>query len=314
MTQENPPHFVITSVAEQHRLLALPAPPHPLVSVLQFDELRPPPTTTWSGLLSTGFYTVAVKKNCPCKTAYGQLRYDFDHGVLSLVAPGKAVLWNAADSLPPAGWLLLVHPDLIRRYALAHRLKSYSFWHYAAHEALHLSAAEEATLDNLLLGLQQECRAAPAGFSEEMVVTYFDLLLQYANRFYNRQFASRRLAGRELLAQLDAALYSYLNSEQTTENGVPTAHYLAGQVHMSASYLTDLLKRLTGQSTQQYIHGKLLDKAKELLGASKWSVAEIAYCLGFEHPQSFSKLFKQKTGLSPLQFRQASHHAASRAA
>ena len=201
----------------------------------------------------------------------------------------------------------MVHPDFLHQYALEQQVKSYSFFHYAAHEALHLSPNEITTLERLFQGLQQEYQSTIDEHSQDLSVSYIALLLQYANRFYHRQFITRKRMNTDLLARLDALLYGYLNTGLGQEQGLPTARYLAEHLHLSVSYLNDLLKKQTGLTTQQYIHGKVIEKAKGLLASSALSVSEIAYSLGFEYAQPFSKLFRRKTQVSPLQFRQSSN-------
>lgn len=298
--------FIISSVAEQHRLLGLPQPEHPLLSVVRFEDLKPVAADV-AGIFSTAFYTIALKSYCPCKAKYGHHAFDFDQGVMTFAAPGQLHTWEAGDAFPATGWLLVVHPDFLHHSAVEQRLKSYGFFYYATHEALHLSPREAATLKRLFQGIRQEYESSIDEHSQELSVSYISLLLQYANRFYHRQFITRKRLNTDLLTRLDALLYGYLNGELGKERDLPTASYAAEHLHLSVSYLNDLLKKQAGQTTQQYIHGKVIDHAKGLLASSALSVSEIAYSLGFEYAQSFSKLFRQKTRVSPLQFRHSSN-------
>jgi AraC-like DNA-binding protein len=304
MKRSSPAPYLIQSVSEQHRLLGLPSPDHPLLSVVSFEELRPTPVAE-PVPFAMGFYTVTLKKNCTCKLKYGQQYFDFDRGVLSFIAPGQVLTVEANSVPPPSGWLLVFHPDFLRNYPLGQKIKAYGFFHYALHEALHLSEKEEETLEALFQSIRRESRGAIDSFSQDVLISYLDLLLHYANRFYNRQFLTRQHAHTDLVIQLETLLTAYLSSEQLSENGLPTVRFVAEQLNTSPKYLSDVLKKTTGQTAQQHIHQKLMDKAQELLTLSRESVSEIAYQLGFDHAQSFSKLFKQKIGRTPLEFRNA---------
>jgi AraC family transcriptional regulator, transcriptional activator of pobA len=187
---------------------------------------------------------------------------------------------------------------------LAQAIKEYGFFSYAVNEALHLSEKEEAMIASIMLNIEQEYRAAIDSFSQDVMVSHMELLLTYANRFYNRQFITRKHAHNDLLIRLEALLSDYFKGDHVREMGLPTVQYISDQLNMSPNYLSDTLRQLTGQSTQQHIHDKLIEKAKESLTTTSLSVSEIAYQLGFEYPQSFSKLFKSKTRVSPLEFRQ----------
>lgn len=299
----NSPH-VIQSISEAHRLLGLPKPEHPLVSVVSLKDVN----DTGQCLMGSfvyNFYSICIKKNFKGKLKYGQNHYDFDEGVMTFFSTGQVITAEAADSPDFAGWWLLIHPDFLRNYPLAATIKRYGYFSYAVNEALHVSEKEEALVETILKNIQQEYRSVIDSYSQDVIVSHIDLLLNYANRFYNRQFITRKHAGNDLLTKLEALLTDYFSGETVRERGLPTVQYLAEQLHLSPNYLSDLLRTLTGQSAQQHIHDKLIEKAKEVLTTTTLSVGEIAYQLGFEHPQSFSKLFKNKTHLSPLAFRQS---------
>jgi AraC-like DNA-binding protein len=201
------------------------------------------------------------------------------------------------------GWWLVIHPDFLWNYPLAKRIKEYGYFSYAVNEALHLSVKEEVTVTGILEGIEQEYRTAIDDFSQNVIVSQLELLLNYADRYYHRQFITRKVANHDILNRLEALLEEYISSGKGQEQGLPSVQYLSQELHVSSHYLTDLLRKLTGQNTQQHIHDKLIEKAKEKLTTTNLSVSEIAYELGFEHPQSFSKLFKSKTNLSPLAFK-----------
>lgn len=299
--QPNSPH-IINSVSELHRLLSLPKPEHPLISLMNFSDIKDhTPETNQSVILN--FYTIAIKKGFKGKMKYGQHYYDFDEGIMSFISPGQIISQrNTADN-PPAGWCLNIHPDFIRNYPLGKQIKNYGFFSYAVHEALHLSDKEEAMIETIMQNILQEYTSSIDIYSQDVIISHIELLLNYSNRFYNRQFITRKAASNDLLVNLEALLADYFNSNKVQESGLPTVNYISGKLNLSSNYLSDMLRALTGQSTQQHIHNKLIEKAKEILMTTSLSVSEIAYGLGFEHPQSFNKLFKSRTDLTPLQFR-----------
>ena len=294
--------YTINSVSELHRLLLLPKPVHPLISLVNFSDIKNhSPETNQSIILN--FYTIAIKIGFKGKMRYGQHYYDFDEGIMSFISPGQIISQRSAEDHPPAGWCLNIHPDFIGNYPLGKQIKNYGFFSYAVHEALHLSEKEEAMVEAIMQNILQEYTSSIDIYSQDVIISHIELLLNYSNRFYNRQFITRKNASNDLLVNLEAMLTDYFNSNKVQEAGLPTVQYISGRLNLSANYLSDMLRMLTGQSTQQHIHNKLIEKAKEILATTSLSVSEIAYSLGFEHPQSFSKLFKNRTDLSPLQFR-----------
>jgi AraC-like DNA-binding protein len=202
-------------------------------------------------------------------------------------------------------YTLLIHPDFLQRHPLTKAIKQYGFFSYSANEALHLSDAEKTTIFSIFHIIEAELAARIDEFSQDIVIAQIELLLAYANRFYKRQFITRKAVNHDLLERLDTLLDHYFDDNKSLLQGLPSVHFLAGQLHVSPSYLSDMLRTLTGQNTQQHIHGKLIERAKDLLATTQLTVSEVAYQLGFEHSQSFSKLFKLKTQLSPLAFRQS---------
>lgn len=297
--QQLPYH--VNAVSEQHRILSLPKPQHPLVSVFNFEDVRYNKDPQFSRIMFN-LYCIAIKKGCSSKVRYGQNYYDFDEGVMSFLSPNQFLSDISLDS-PPSGWCLVFHPDFIQNYPLGKAIKNYGFFSYAANEALHLSQKEEDMVTSIMKNIEQEYRSSIDTYSQDVIVSHIDLLLNYSNRFYNRQFITRRNANNDLLTNLESILSEYFNGEEVREHGLPSVQYISSRLNVSANYLSDMLRNLTGQNTQQHIHNKLIDKAKEILATTNLSVAEIAYQLGFEYPQSFSKLFKSKTSLSPLEFR-----------
>ena len=197
----------------------------------------------------------------------------------------------------------MIHPDFLWNTPLAKTIRQYEYFDYAVNEALFLSEKEEATIDALVQNIQQEYHANIDKFSQSIIVSQIETLLNYAERFYHRQFITRKMSSHQVLDRLEEILTAYFSSNDLASKGLPTVQYVSDQLHLSPSYLSNLLKVLTGQSTQQHIHLKLVDLAKEKLSTTSLSISEIAYELGFDYPQSFSKLFKTKTNMSPLAFR-----------
>ncbi len=290
----------ISSISEFHRLLSLPEPRHPLVSVINLAESIFLEDDIWKGFVNR-FYCVALKREATGKIRYGQLHYDYDKGVLSFTAPNQVQYLDLDNVTCGSGYLLIFHPDFLLGHSLAARMNTYNFFSYAVNEALHLSAEEEDDLIGILARIDKECLHIDK-YTQEIILSQIELLLNYSNRFYERQFITRKNHNHQLLAKFEGLLEEYFNSGTTGE--LLTVQRVAELMNLSPNYLSDLLRLHTGQNTQQHIHQKLIEKAKERLSTTHLSVSEIAYALGFEHPQSFSTLFKKKTSLSPLEFRQ----------
>jgi len=279
-----------------------------LVSVINFETIRRLPGEEPISLI-LDFYAIALKRNFNGKMKYGQQEYDFDEGIMTFMAPGQvfgiAVEKDAA--LRHSGWMLLLHPDFLWNTPMTKIIKQYEYFDYSVNEALFLSGKEEATITDIMQNIEQEYHSNIDKFSQNVIIAQLDLLLTYGERFYQRQFITRKITNHKILGRLEDALTEYFNNDALSKNGLPTVQYIAGTLNVSPNYLSGLLRSLTGRSTQQHIHDKLIEKAKEKLSTNNLSVSEIAYELGFEHPQSFSKLFKTKTSLSPLEFRQSFH-------
>lgn len=290
------------SISELHRVLGLPKPLHPLVSLVDYAHITTPEQELPKMLL-LDFYKISYKKNLHGKIRYGQQYYDFDEGTMTFFSPTQVISTVVESDYSVSGTWLVVHPDFIRNYQLSKKIREYGFFSYAVNEALHLSEEEETMIKATMLNIDQEYRSAIDNYSQDVMVSHIDLLLNYCNRFYNRQFITRKNANNALLTKVEEVLSDYFESGKVTQNGLPTVHYLSEQLNVSSNYLSDMLRTITGQNTQQHIHLKLIEKAKEILTSTTLSVSEIAYELGFEYPQSFSKLFKNKTNFSPLEFR-----------
>ena len=295
----------IKTITEFHQLRGLPKPEHPLISVVKFEDITHLPGESQNIIFD--FYSIALKRNFNAKMKYGQQEYDFDEGILFFVSPGQvfSIEVENGSALTHSGWMLLLHPDFLWNTILAKKIRQYEYFDYSVNEALFLSEKEEATLISILQNIQHEYHSNIDKFSQDVMIAQIDLFLTYAERFYHRQFITRKIANHKILNCLEDLLTEYFNSDILLKKGLPTVQYIAGALNVSPNYLSGLLKVLTGQSTQQHIHDKLIEKAKEKLSTTSLSVSEIAYELGFEHPQSFSKLFKSKTNFSPLEFRQS---------
>ena len=276
-----------------------------MVSVVNLDDLDCIDTEEMSTIVFN-YYTIYLKKNFDGKIKYGQQYYDFDDGIMTFFAPKQMFSIEENSSTKVEGWMLVFHPDFIQSYSLAKRIKEYGFFSYANNEALHLSDKEETIIAGLMQNLQQEIEAMIDNYTQDVVVvSHIDLLLNYCNRFYNRQFITRNKASNDLFLKFEDLLNAYYQNDDLSVAGLPTVQYFADKLSVSPHYLNDMLKNLTGQTTQQHIQNQLLEKAKELLSTTELSVSEIAYYLGFEYPQSFSKVFKNKTNQTPLEFRQS---------
>lgn len=298
--KENVP-LKISSISELHSLLQLPGPLHPLVSLVDNTKLSMSKEMLNRSFL-LNFYKISYKYSRVGKMGYGQGYYDFNEGGMMFTAPGQIL--STDENAEYCGYTLLVHPDFIRSYPLAKNIKNFGFFSYDTNEALHLSDQEKNIITGLLDSVQNELNTAIDEVSQDVVVSYIEVLLNYSNRFYKRQFITRKVVHNDLLAKMDVVLENYFNQEETLRNGLPTVEFLASELNFSPHYLSDMLRNLTGQNAQQHIHEKLIEKAKEYLTSTSLSVSEVAYALGFEHPQSFNKLFKKKTDQTPLSFRQ----------
>ncbi len=291
----------ISSITEFHRMRGLPKPRHPLISLADYSQMVYGELDR-SGLLFD-FYTISVKKNVEGKFRYGQMQYDFDEGIMFFTAPNQLFIYEAENIPKISGWLLLIHPDFLWNTDLANKMDRYDFFDYAVNEALFLSEKEEELVNDIVKNIRNEYNGLIDVFSKSIISSHIENLLSYAERFYHRQFLTREKINHQVLDRFESLLAQYFKDVDLISRGLPSVQYVSEQLNISPTYLLSLLKALTGQTTQQLIHSKLIEKAKEKLSTTDLAVSQVAYELGFEHPQSFSKLFKQKTNLSPLAFR-----------
>jgi len=289
------------SLSEFHVMFGLPKPEHPLVSFIRLEDMKMPEEELPEYLV-LDFYKIAYK-NSIGKAKYGQHHYDFGEGGLVFTAPEQ--LFEKPKSNKSKGCILLVHPDFFLSYHLAKKIRQYGFFSYAADEALHLSEKEKETVFSVFKIIDEELNSRIDDFSQDVIISQIELLLNYSSRFYKRQFITYKAVNNDLIRQFETVLDFYFNSDHELQNGMPTVQNVAEQLHISSNYLSDLLRSLTGLNTQQHIHNRLIETAKEILSTTDLSVSEIAYHLGFDYPQSFTRLFKTKTNLTPLEFRQS---------
>ena len=294
--------FRIKSITEIHRVAGIEKPNHPLISIVDVSKF-----TNDADVNSVifDFYAVSLKRGCD-NLLYGQQKYDFDEGLMAFIAPGQ-ILRGEESGVPPdlKGWMLFIHPDFLWNTPLAKKIKQYEYFGYKINEALFLSDKEETMMNGIIDNIRHEYNSNIDKFSQDVIIAQLELLFTYAQRFYERQFITRKITNHQILGKLEDILENYFNNEDLLPKGLPTVQFVADSLNISSKYLGSLLKQLTGQSTQQHIHEKLIEKAKEKLSTTELSVSEIAYELGFEHSQSFSKLFKTKTNQTPLEFRES---------
>lgn len=296
----------IKSITEYHRFRGLPKPEHPLISLVDYSLIQFTEEAQTLNIVMD-FYSIALKRDIGAKIYYGQQTYDFDEGLMSFIAPGQVLrIERDPDSFNSgSGYLLQIHPDFLWGSALAQQIKKYSFFDYSIHEALFLSSREEETILSIFKNVKQEYHSNIDRFSQGLIVSQIELLLKYCERFYSRQFITRKISSHQMLTKVENFLNSYFSSQEQIEDGLLSVKKIADAMNVSSDYLSNMLKQLTGKNAQEHIHQKLIEKAKEKLSTTSLSVSEIAYDLGFEYPQSFSKLFKIKTNVSPLEFRKS---------
>lgn len=292
------------SLSDAHRAFGLPTPRHPLISLINGASIHVEPDAPPHRHV-LGFYKISYKPGLSGRLKYGQHYYDFDEGGLLFASPGQIIGSTDHETSVCSEYTLLIHPDFFLGYTLSKKIKQYGFFSYSSNEALHLSEEEKTTIIGIFRMIEMELNSRIDDFSQDVIISQIALLLNYASRFYKRQFITRKSVSSDLLQKLEEILDEYFASNRSLSQGIPTVQYLSEALNISPGYLSDMLRSLTGQNAQQHIHHKLIERAKEKLSTTSLTVSEVAYELGFEHPQSFSKLFKTKTNLSPLAFRRS---------
>lgn len=293
----------IQSISQLVRKLGLPAPLHPLIALIDYNDVSIEMFPKGQKI-SLDFYKISFKPTFKGQIKYGQGYYDFEEGGLAFLKP-KQVVIPPEDTENYEGSVLYFHSDFIRNYPLGNIINQYGFFSYDVSEALFLSAKEKEIIVHLFASIANELNTNIDKFSQDVLVSQIELLLNYSNRFYDRQFITRKAVNHDIITSLDKLLNDYYEEENSLKDGLPSVKYISTQLKLSQRYLSDMLRSLTGLNTQQYIQNAIIEKAKEKLSTTNLSVSEIAYELGFEHPQSFSKLFKNRTQFSPLEYRQS---------
>lgn len=294
----------LNSISDFHRFTGQSSPEHPLISLIDYSKVTHQSSSGELKWVQT-FYTISLKRDVVGKYRYGQQTYDFDEGLMNFFAPNQVITieQGEASDKKPSGWILAIHPDFFFGSELSKKIKKYQFLNYSVREALFLSEKEEKVITTILSNIQSEYQANLDQFSQEIILNQIELLLNYADRFYQRQFLTRKVSNHELLDRFEKILEEEFEEQKILENGLPNVQQIASRLHVSPDYLSSMLKVQTGQSTQQHLHRFIIDAAKVQLSTSQLSVSQISYALGFEHPQSFSKLFKSKTNQTPLEYR-----------
>ncbi len=295
----------IETVSQAHELLGLAKPKHPLISVLRSSDV-PKDLDIEGHKYAMGLFQISLKDNCPVHIInYGRNSYDFQEGSMVFIAPNQVLEFQKIEETETDfGWSVAFHPDLIRKSELGKKIDNFSFFSYSIHEALHLSEEERKTVTEIVAKIEKEYSGNLDAHSQTLIISNLELLLNYCTRFYDRQFYTRTNLNQDFVSEFEQLLKDYYKKEKQKELGIPSVQYCGEAMNMSPKYLSDLLKKETGSSTQDHIHKYVIEKAKNLLLNTNASASEIAYQLGFEYPQYFSKIFKKKTSMSPNEYRQ----------
>nr|WP_298999309.1 helix-turn-helix domain-containing protein [uncultured Allomuricauda sp.] len=279
-------------------------PLHPLLGIIRLEDI--PEYAKSMGTLSFGFYSISLKKRLKGYIEYGRKTYDFQEGVLGFVGPNQTISFDSCDAKESKGWELYFDSDILANSNLAYDINNYGFFNYETNEALHVSKKEEEQMEQVFQNIYDEYMLPIDQFSKEVILSNIELLMTYSKRFYKRQFITRNDADSSVVTTFEKELKRYFSQNDFQQIGIPQVSFFSDKLNLSSKYLSDMLKDLTGKTTKEHIQFQLLDKAKHLLLGSDKSVAEIAYQLGFEYPQYFSRFFKEKTGESPKSFRASS--------
>jgi AraC-like DNA-binding protein len=293
----------LKTISDLHKLFDLGHSQHPLITVLDFGKVSEQVESNTR--ISTDFYSIMFKNYCKNNIKYGRKTIDFQDGNLICIAPNQVIDTDNEIEQKEGmlGWGLFFHPDLIRTTTLNDKIKDYTFFNYEVSEALHLSDKEKGILYECVQKIQTELQENIDVHSQYIIISTIELLLNYCSRFYGRQMITRSHTNKSIVAQIEGILAKCFSETKVNEQGLPTVKYLAEHIHLSPSYLSDLLKKETGKNAQEHIHFYLIEEAKNYLLNTNKNINEIAHHLGFEYPQYFNKLFKQKTGQTPMEYR-----------
>jgi len=289
----------VNTIDEYTRQFGCPPANHPLISICRLSDVKD--FVPIGKPVQLNLYSIVMKEGTNCTSKYGWREYDFTRGSMNFFAPGQMHSWDEGKEQSDAwGWMLAFHPDFIRKYPLGAKINKLKFFSYETNEALHISDAERSLLEGIMQNIESEDKRSIDQHSQDIIVSQLDVLLNYAERFYTRQFRTRNSVEPDILTRFNSVLHK---SFEDNKDKLITANDIASRLAMSTPYLSDLLRNLTGMNTQQHIHAFLIERAKSLLLTTSLSVNEIAFSLGFEYPQYFSRLFKSKTGQTPVEFR-----------
>lgn len=290
------------SIHSIHESMDLGKPKHPLITVIDASQTEVPKERVGSKVIGE-CYMVALKDG-NCGIDYGRNAFDFDKGVLVFTAPGQAYTFTREVKKGEVhGWIMYFHPDLIRNTHLESIIDDYSFFNYDVYEALHLSEDEERVVNDCMRNIKHEYEQRIDNHSQRVIVSSLELLLNYARRYYERQFNTRTNHSTDIAAQFERELKNYYKTRQANELGMPSIQRFAESAHLSQHYFSDLIKKSTGRSPKDHINDFVIEQAKSLLMGTEQSVSEIAYDLGFNYPHYFTRLFKSKTGQTPVEYR-----------
>ncbi len=294
--------YTVKSISQLHELMGMPKPKHPHISLIDASKVAVSENQVGAKIISD-FYMISLKDKS-CGMEYGRNSFDFEEGVMVFSAPGQT--YSATKEIEAGeitGWMLYFHPDLIRNTHLGDQMDDYSFFNYEVYEALHLSDAEEQTIQDCVENIQKEYEQRIDNHSQRVIVSNIELLLNYCLRYFERQFNTRTSQNKDIVSKFEKDLKAYFKSEQQLESGLPSIQYFADKAHLSQHYFSDLLKKETGRKPKDHINDFVVEKAKNLLLGTEQSISEIAYDLGFNYPHYFTRLFKSKTGQTPVQYR-----------
>lgn len=286
------------------KYLGLPQPEHPMLSIFNSkgNGYLPCPRES-SPPITNECYSISLKKIVKGNLNYGRTKYDFSNGVLIFIAPRQVLQWDSSVIYEQRGFSLNFHEDFIKGTELERQIKKYNFFSYSVNEALHLSPREEKRIESIVETIDIEYQNNQDEFSKEIIISQLATLFKYANRFYTRQFISRRELSNSFLEVFKEHLAEYFDSKNIQENGIPNINEIANRMSISQRYLSDTLKKETGKTTTEHIQLYLVNEAKNILLQPNKSISEVAYALGFEYPQYFSRVFKKQEGISPTEFR-----------
>jgi AraC-like DNA-binding protein len=296
----------IETITEVFSFFGTGKPKHPLVSLVKHDDIVPRKSLVGESVV-IDLYQVTFKMCSDGSFGYGRNSYDFQEGTMIFTRPGQVITmhdWEPEQT--NGGWTLMFHPDLLRKSELGRNIDNYTFFSYDVNEALHLSDDEKKTLLDIANKIETEYSLNIDKHSQKLIISNIELMLDYCMRYYDRQFYTRENINRDIVTKFETLLKDYYDNGKATESGLPTVKYCGEELNMSSNYLSDLLKKITGRNAQEHIHYFVIEKAKNLLLSVNDTVSSIAYDLGFEYPQHFSKIFKKKTGMSPAEYRRVS--------